>query len=474
LQTEDHALPSPPTTAETERETLARLAKAALARRELVPFAELMDPRYERAAHIDLLCAKLEALERGEVDKIIVCMPPRHSKSKTAAQDFVAWYLGRHPDHQVILASYAAELAEGHARRVRDMIRDERFPFDVRIDETSAAVGRFSTTAGGLVRSAGVGGALTGFGAHLLVIDDAVRGIEDADSAPIRESVWDWYSSVARTRLMPNAKQVVIGTRWHAEDILGRLLELPGWERLILPALAEEGDALGRREGEALWPKWYPADKMPSVASGEISSRLFSALYQQAPSPASGLYFHSDWFHHRWSVLPTTCFDSRDATSSVLAVDCASKTGIQNDPIALVYAVYDRQSSYIADIIRRMEFSELARTIVEMAARWKPQRVVIEEASSGIPIVQELRRLTNLPIIGVPPRGSKVARAESVTAQFESGRVLLPERAPWIDDFISEFLAFDRGKHDDQVDATSLALSTLLGVEENWLLSGLV
>ena len=460
-----------------ERESLVSFSRIALARRSLVYYSERMDPTYQRAPHLDLLCQYLEALERGEIDKLAVCFPPRHGKSRTVAQDFVAWWLGRQPKAQIILASYGAELAEGHSRKAREQLRDPRYPFPVRVDDSTSAVGLWQTDKGGIVRSAGVGGALTGFGADLLAIDDAFKDLQEADSERVRENVWNWYSGVARTRLMPRGRQVLIGTRWNEDDLLGRAMQMDGWTKLILPALAEDGDPLGRPVGEALWPAWYPADKLPSVETGEISSRIFAALYQQHPIPAEGALFKSAWLQHRYREVPewveppraanfTPGFSKepvRKAVTKVTFIDTAAKTGVSNDFSAIVTLVGDRRFAYVTDVVRkRMEFNELARAVVDSFERNQPSRVAIEDTSSGIPLIQELRRLTNIPVIAVPAKGSKLSRAEAKTGLFEAGRVLLPESAPWLGAFIDEFLSFREGcKHDDQVDATVGALDLL-------------
>ena len=454
-------------------EPLRNAARAELARRHFTAFQQRMDPTYERARHLDLLAEHLEAIERRDIDNLIVAMPPRHGKSRGLAQDFPAWAIGRNPKCQIIIASYGAALAEQHSRRAREICNDERYPFDVQIDDASRAADRWATTRGGLVRAAGIGGSLTGFGADFLLVDDAVADLEAAESALIRESTWGWWSTVARTRLMPKAAQIVCGTRWHEDDLIGRIMSSPGasrWTLLILPAIAEDNDLLGREPGEALWPERYPVSSYPSVADGEMSSRQFEALYQQRPAPAAGALFKRSWFEHRSAggiprnVIHTrlnayTSVDSPSPVAVVIAVDAAAKTGIHNDYSAIATIACDASGYYIVDIIReRLEFADLLRRIEEANAKWAPSHVFIEEASSGIPIVQELKRATRLPVVGVPPKGSKIARAESVTPWFESGNVRLPHTAPWIATFVDEICAFPVGRNDDMVDAVVLGL----------------
>jgi predicted phage terminase large subunit-like protein len=441
------------------RHAIGAAARDELARRSLLDFAQLLDPTYERARHLELLAEKLEALERRDIRRLIVAMPPRHGKSRMCSQLFPAWLLGRGPDKAIVLASYGSELAEQNSRRVRELVADERYPFvDVSISEASRAVNRWQTTAGGVVIAAGVGSALTGFGADCMLVDDPIADRASAESPTIRESTWSWFQDVARTRLHARAIQLLIATRWHEDDPAGRILNsamASEWEVLNLPAIAEESDPLGRVPGEALWRERYPVSELPSVERGEISSRSFAALYQQRPVPAEGHIFKASWFENRYDELPPLKMIATGA-------DCAAKTGVGNDFSAIVTIGTDGKDYFILDVVReRLEFADLGRKMKSVFQRLHPQRFYIEDASSGTPLIQELRRTTSLPIIGVVPRGTKLARAEAVSGLFEAGKVKLPGEAPWLDAFVDEFLRFPAGKHDDQVDASSLVLSRL-------------
>jgi hypothetical protein len=211
------------TAAILDRPDVQALLQRELSRRCLVDFCQAMDPSYERSRHADLLIQHLEAVERGEIKRLAVFMPPRHSKTYHVSERFPAWFLGRNPDLRVILASYGAELAEGSSRKVRNLMKDERWPLrSVRVADDSGAVNKWATNAGGEVIAAGVGGAMTGFGADLLVIDDPVKGRAEADSETYRESTWNWYTEVARTRLMPGGRIVLCQTRWHEDDLASR------------------------------------------------------------------------------------------------------------------------------------------------------------------------------------------------------------------------------------------------------------
>jgi len=440
-------------------EALRAAAAEELARRDFLSYCVRMDPTYEPARHLVFLADRLEALERREIRRLIVSMPPRHGKSRTCSNMLPSFMLGRRPKQSIVLASYAAELAEQNSRKVRELVSDERYPFlDSEVSPESRAVNRWATTKGGVVIAAGIGGGLTGFGADALIIDDPVADRAAAESPTIRESTLSWYTDVARTRLHANAVQLIAATRWHEDDLIGRILSSDmgsEWEVINLPAIAEEGDVLGRMPGEALWPERFPITELPSVERGEISSRSFSALYSGRPQPAEGAIFKASWFEHRYDELPPL-------KMVVTGADCAAKTGVGNDFSAIVTIGSDGKNYCVVDVVReRLEFADLARRLVSVCHRHKAEKVYIEDASSGTPLVQELRRTTNLPIIGIPPRGTKVARAEAVSGLFEAGKVRLPKDAPWLDIFIDEFLRFPAGKHDDQVDATSLVLSQL-------------
>jgi predicted phage terminase large subunit-like protein len=402
----------------------------------------------------------LEAVERGEIDRLIVMMPPRHGKTMHVSQALPAWTLGRNPRAQVILASYGAELAEGNSRKARSYMRSDRWPFECRVSDESRAQNRWQTDAGGILIATGCEGGLTGYGADRLIIDDPVRDRADAESESMRDRLWSWYSDVARTRLMPRGRIVICQTRWHDDDLAGRILNSDDgkrWTVLSLLAIAEENDALGREPGEALWPERFPIAELPSVSRGEISASSFSALYQQNPLPASGASFKAEWFQNRYESPP-----SRYNAFRVMTIDGAWSAKTNADPSALAcWATDERRYYLIESLTRRLEFPDLVRLVMERYREWRPHAVVAEAAASGIPLVQMLARESAIPIYGIPPKGDKISRVQSVSVLFETGKVMLPERASWLDAWLEEHLRFPVARHDDQVDCTSLALSWL-------------
>ncbi len=431
-----------------------------LARESLGDFIELLEPSYERTRHTAAICSHLEAVESGEIDRLMLFMPPRHSKTFHVSQALPAWTLGKNPRAQIILASYGAELAELNSRKARSYMRSDRWPFECRVSEESRAQNRWQTDAGGILIATGCEGGLTGYGADRLIIDDPIKDRADAESESMRDRLWSWYTDVARTRLMPSGRIVLCQTRFHDDDLAGRILNSEDgkrWTVLSLPAIAEENDALGRAVGEALWPERFPVDALPSVERGEMSQSSFAALYQQSPYPAGGNLYRLEWMNNRYDAAP-----GRYGAFRVMVIDGAWSAKLTADPSALACWASDEKKYYLIEsVARRVDFPDLIPLVVSYWREWRPHVVVAEAAASGIPLVQMLARESSIPIIGIPPRGDKTARVQSVTPLFETGKVWLPKAAPWLDGWMEEHLRFPAAKHDDQVDCTSLALAYL-------------
>lgn len=433
-------------------------AGIVLAQRSLSDFCVWIDSSYEPADHTRLLCQSLEAVERGDVKRLAVFMPPRHSKTYHVSERFPAWYLGRHPERQVIIASYGAERAEDASRKARNLMSHERFPFPVKVADDSSAVNRWHTDKGGVVMAAGVGGAMTGFGAHLLIIDDPVKSREEADSEIFRERAWQWYTDVARTRLMPGGAVVLCQTRWHEDDLAGRILATSSareWSVLNLPALAEDvRDPLARAPGAALWPAWYDERALSDVRA-DLGSRSWTALYQQRPNADEGGMFKRAWFTRRWSERPANLM-------TCVSVDSAFKTGVANDYSVVAMWGTDGIDYFLLNMVRaRVEFPELVMMITGQYAEHRPHAVLIEDTASGQAAIQMIRRSSGMPILPIKVTASKEARAAAVSPLCEAGKVVLPLGAPWVDEWIDEHASFPTGRHDDMVDTTSMALARL-------------
>ena len=420
----------------------------------LIGYAAIQYPRYHASYHHRLIAAKLEAVERGEIKRLIISLPPRHGKSMLASEFFPAWFLGRNPDKHVIAASYAQELSDDFGRKVRNQISDVVFEsiFSARLAEDSTSAKRFNTSEGGAYFAVGVGGPITGRGAHILIIDDPVKNREEAESETVRRKIWDWYTSTAYTRLMPDGAIVIIMTRWHEDDLVGKVLQEhkhEGWHVLTLPAMGENG---------ALWPEQYSAKALDKIRV-TIGPRDWSALYQQNPTPEEGDYFKNQWI--RWyepERLPKhlAYYGASDyaVTSNGGDYTCHLIGGI--DPGGNLYIPptgywHGREDSLVwvdALIALIKEFKPVA---------WAEETGQIRSALD--PLINKRQREERawchrevFPTRG----GNKAIRAQSIRGRMAQGMIYLPRGASWIDTFISELLHFPAGKHDDQVDAFGL------------------
>ena len=400
--------------------------------------------------HLKILVETLEAVERGELDRVILTIPPRHGKSLITSQLFPAWFLGRNPTKSIIASSYGQELASDFGRRVRGFTRERLhrsiFP-DCVIADDSDSVSRFHTTAGGAYYAVGAGGPITGRGADLLLIDDPIKSREDADSPAFRRALESWYESVAYPRLEPGGAIVLIQTRWHEDDLAGWLIKehaSEGWKVISMPAIAET-DGGWRIEGDALWPGRYPLETLARIREA-VGTAAWISLYQQRPAPEEGAIFKRDWFKQYGGPL--------EVTRTIFSLDTAFKAGQSNDYSVITIISVAKTGFHIRLVSRgRWEFPELKAQVVALADIWRPTAVLVEDAASGQSLIQALKAETRLPILPVKPQGDKVSRAHAVSPLVESGRVVLPESAPWLNDFIEDVISFPAAPHDDQVDA---------------------
>jgi len=427
----------------------------------MLAFTQATMPGYVAAAHHRRITAALEAVEQGNLKRLMLFMPPRHGKSELASKRFPAWYLGRNPDRQIISASYNSELAGDFGRSVRNLVADETyqavFP-GVALAADSQSAARWHTNQGGSYVAAGVGSSITGRGAHLGIIDDPIKDRLEAGSELMRERIWDWYTSVFYTRLMPNAAIIIILTRWHDDDLAGRLLEdmaVGGdqWEVLSLPALAGSGDPMGRQPGEALWPEWYDADRLEQIRA-VIGPRDWSALYQQDPQAEEGTFFLRDWVRYY--------DDPPDGLRVYGASDYATKDGEGDYTVHGVCGVDAEDNLYVLDLWRQKATSDVwVEAFLDLVDAWAPHLWGEEagqiRASLDPYITTRIRErrsyVARKPYTSV---ADKRNRARAIQARMASGKVLFPRRAPWTPDLIAELLRFDAGTHDDQVDVMSL------------------
>lgn len=435
--------------------------RQAGARAHILGWAKFVDPEYKRPKHLRHLADRLMALEKYHAKRIVVQMPPRHGKTELCSTKFPAWYLGRNPDRRVILAAHTAQLANTISRRIRNEFAEHAGPvFGLKIAEDSSAADRWNIAGhkGGIIAT-GIGGPLTGHGADLLIIDDPVKDAEAAHSRLQRERVWEWYTHVARTRMHAKARGLIIMTRWHEDDLAGRLLgSFESWELLSMPAVSEgEGDPLDRPEGEPLWPAKFSNETLDQTKLA-IGSYVWSALYQQRPAAAEGTVFKRDWFQY---YAEHQYHNGGGFTDYVISWDMTFKDAAKSDfVVGQVWARFGAKKFLVDQVRGRMDFTATVRAVVDLAERYPEATILIEDAANGPAVIATLR--DKVPrILPVTPKGSKYARATAVAPDFEAGNVYLPSttQCPWVDDFLDELTSFPEGAHDDQVDACSQALS---------------
>jgi predicted phage terminase large subunit-like protein len=423
---------------------------------DLGSYAVLQFPEYELVQHLNLITDHLEAVEQGEISRLLITTPPRHGKTMLTSEFFPAWYLGRNPEKFIIFITYSQERANDVGRKVRNQLTDPLhqsiFP-NCKISEDSAASNKFNTNQNGAYYAVGVGGPITGRGAHLLIIDDPIKGREDADSPTQRRKLIEWFQSVAYTRLMPGGAIILIQTRWHEEDLAGWLLKgHEKWVTLNLPALAEENDPLNRETGAPLWPKFYPKERLLEIKR-TIGDREFNALYQQRPTSIEGNLFKRGW----WQYYETQPLIMDGILQSW---DCAYEQGEDSSfSVCQTWAAKDGHFYLLNQLRKRLAYPDLVRAVKEMARLFSPEKILIEKAASGRSLVQDLWALTRLPIKAIPTTNkSKEERAFLITDFIEAGRVWLPKNAKWLNEFVDELAHFPNGKFTDQTDALTMAL----------------
>ncbi len=416
-----------------------------------------------RTRHLELINAKLTNMVEGKGGKrLIIALPVRHGKTEFATFWFPLWFLAKFPNKRVIVSGHTAEFIETYGRRLRDFVRDSGSELGLFLDPTTTAAHRWNLTTGGSVTAVGRGGALTGRGADLLVLDDMLKDDEEANSEIIRQRLWDWWLTTASTRLEPGGICIVIGTRWHFEDLSGRLEaqnKIEGsekWEILKLPALAEENDPLGRKEGEALWPERYPIEELNKIKAAS-TAYWFSAMYQQNPVPEGGGLFKISWWQY-WDVLPA------DFDIVIQSWDLSFKDLKKSD--YTVGQVWGRKGAqfYLIDQIREhMNAKDVIQAVRAFSAKYPQARAKLIEDKANGPAVISLLQHEVSGIIPIKVKAGKEARAQAVVPFVQAGNVFLPkpEKAPWVNDALIELLQFPLGSKDDVVDSLTQALNYL-------------
>jgi predicted phage terminase large subunit-like protein len=456
---------------------------AAILRRDLMSFIERafyeLNPQTEllSAPHIELIAAKLEACRRGQINRLIINLPPRQLKSHCASVAFPAWYLAHHPAGHIICASYGQDLADKFARDYRRVMTSAWYQrlFPVRLADRQA-VHDFSTTERGTRMATSVGGVLTGRGADLIIIDDPLKP-DEALSESRRNAVNEWFDHTLLTRLNDKERGciVIIMQRLHQDDLVGHVIEQDNWEILSFSAIAEADEKyeidspLGRRlfqrqAGDILHPERELAATLAHIRQ-TIGEYNFSAQYQQNPTPLGGAMVKTAWLQYYEPGQRPDRF-----SQIIQSWDTANKaTELSDYSVCTTWGVHDKRY-YLLDVFRqRLNYPDLKRKVQELARRDRPRKILIEDKASGTQLIQELKAQGLYAITAYqPPSGTdKIMRLHAQTAVFENGRVLMPARAPWLADYVNELTSFPGSRHDDQVDSTAQALDYLRTHERN-------
>ena len=433
------------------------------ARESFMTFVKKVWPHFIEGAHHKRMAAAFERVARGECKRLIINMPPRHTKSEFASYLLPAWFLGNFPDKKVIQTSHTAELAVGFGRKVRNLVDQDVytdiFP-GVGLQQDSKAAGRWNTNKGGDYFAIGVGGAVTGKGADILIIDDPHSEQEAAMAASnpeIYDKVYEWYTSGPRQRLQPGGSIVIVMTRWAARDLTGQVVKSAAqrsgeeWEVIEFPAILPSGNPL--------WPQFWSLEELEALRE-ELPNSKWQAQYQQNPIGNESAIIKRDWWKWWEQDDPPVCdyilqsWDTAFEKNNRADYSAGTTWGIFNC----------EEDNFAPNIIllntykKRVEFPELKRDVLREYNEYEPDSLIVEKKASGAPLIYDLRAM-GIPVQEYTPgKGQdKIARLNSVSDIIASGKVWVPQTR-WAEELVDEVAAFPSGEHDDLVDATTLAL----------------
>lgn len=445
--------------------------------------------KWQEPKHIQVLDKLLLKIANREIFRLIVNIPPRYGKSLMTSILFPFWYIGNFPESNVIVVTYQNKLAQIWGKRIRQLIfshGDELFEIKLDPADRSASTMTIEKHNGKII-CVGAGGLLTGLGADAIIIDDPIKNQKEALSIHQREALWDWFKATLFTRLEPNGVLLIVCTRWHEDDIVGRILasgnsteitqvnignfestnKANHWFILKLPAISKENDPLGRLPGEALWKERFDIETI-NEQKKILGDFWFSALYQQEPIFSTGRIFKKENFHyfslHDNTIvvpgmdngIPSKEYYLLQNCSIFATIDLAVKTTESSDfTCAIVFAVSRKKEIFILEVIRKkFESADHLNLISSIYSRWKPVLIGIESVQYQFSLIQTARR-QGIPVKELKADRDKIARSLPIATLVDSGSVMFLRDAPWLDEFERELLAFPNSHHDDQVDAFS-------------------
>ncbi|ROL57852.1 hypothetical protein D9V84_03815 [Bacteroidetes/Chlorobi group bacterium Naka2016] len=447
----------------------------------------MMKEKWQDARHIEILNDLLIKLAKRELFRLIINMPPRYGKSLLTSILFPFWYIGNFPNHNLMLVTYQNNLARSWGKRILQLISTlGEDLFNIKTDAKERSAGMIGIERyGGKIICVGAGGLLTGLGADAIIVDDPIKNQKEALSLNQRNSLWDWFKATLFTRLEPQGILLMVGTRWHDDDIFGRLVatnptiqisrELienfkPSnttdvWHLLKLPALAKENDPLGRAIGEPLWKERF---NLASILEQKkiLGDFWFSALYQQEPIFSTGRIFKKENFRY-FSLLNDTIviktvsdkivrndYLSIRECSLFATIDLAIKSTERSDfTVAMVFAVSPKKDVFILEVVReKFDTTDHLNLIQSVFSRWKPVLIGIESVQYQMTLVQSARKL-GLPVKELKADKDKIARSLGIANWIDAGKVFFRLGTSWLEEFERELLQFPDGNHDDQVDA---------------------
>ena len=442
-------------------EELEDAEKKEKARHTFMGFVNKVWPAFIEGRHHKIMADAFERVASGELKRLIVNMPPRHTKSEFASFLLPAWFLGNYPEKKIIQSAHTAELSVGFGRKVRNLVDSDDyksiFP-NVLLRSDSKAAGRWSTNKGGEYFAIGVGGAVTGKGADLLVIDDPHSEQEGQSSDPsVFDRVYDWYTSGPRQRLQPGGSIILVMTRWHKRDLTGQILKSSlqrvgsdEWELIEFPALMPSD--------EPLWPEFWPRDELEALRN-ELPAPKWNAQYQQNPTSEEGALVKREWWKTWERDKPPMCefiiqsWDTAFLKTQRADFSACTTWGVFYHPDG---SGIEQPNIILLDAHKeRLEFPELKKTAYEMWVDWQPDAFIVEAKAAGTPLIFELRAM-GIPVSEyTPSRGNdKISRVNAVSDLFASGIVWAPELR-FAEEVIEEFAAFPSGEHDDLVDSST-------------------